>query len=179
MINLFKKIFLFLIIFSLPLLAGCDTGGGGQEVEYYLTPKYTEVSVIRGEQVKIEYETNIEEPIEWTSYDEKIATVDENGVVTGVKTGTATIYAYTSGFEFEVVVVVNPKPIVYYHLTIHGYDEIETTKKGVALIYLLQQQYGSKMYPNFGNYSFHGYYSDPECTKELDLYTHLDTDMTI
>ena len=59
------------------------------------------------------------------------------------------------------------------------WDEIETTKKGVALIYLLQQTYGSKMYPNFGNYSFHGYYTDKECTKELDLYTQLHEDMTI
>ena len=180
MINLFKKLFLFLIIFSLPLLVGCgDTGGGDQEVEYYLTPKTTEITMIRGEQVKIEYETNIEEPITFESFDEKIATVDENGVVTALKTGTAMIYAYYLHYEFDVIITVNPKPITYYHLTIYGYDEIETTKKGVALIYLLQQEYGSKMYPNFGNNSFHGYYSDPECTKELDLYTQLHEDMTI
>ena len=180
MINLFKKLFLFLIIFSLPLLVGCgDTGGGGQEVEYYLTPKTTEISMIRGDQVKIEYDTNLTEPITFESFDEKIATVDENGVVTALKTGTATIYAYYLHYEFEVIITVNPKPITYYHLTIYGYDEIETTKKGVALIYLLQQEYGSKMYPNFGNNSFHGYYLDPECTKELDLYTQLHEDMTI
>ena len=77
MINLFKKLFLFLIIFSLPLLVGCgDTGGGDQEVEYYLTPKTTEITMIRGEQVKIEYETNIEEPITFESFDEKMGEVE-------------------------------------------------------------------------------------------------------
>lgn len=178
MINLVKKLFLFVLLLSLPLLIGC---GGGEEppVEYYFTPVQTEISLIRGEKATIEYETNIEDVIYWESYDEKIATVDENGVITAVKTGTTTVYANCGGYDFEITIIVNPKPITYYHLTIYGYDEIETTKKGVALIYLLQQEYGSKMYPNFGNHSFHGYYSDPECTKELDLYTQLHEDMTI
>lgn len=178
MINLVKKLFLFVLLLSLPLLIGC---GGGEEppVDYFFTPVQTEISLIRGEKATIEYETNIEDVIYWESYDEKIATVDENGVITAVKTGTTTVYANCGGYDFEITIIVNPRPITYYHLTIYGYDEIETTKKGVALIYLLQQEYGSKMYPNFGNHSFHGYYSDPECTKELDLYTQLHEDMTI
>ena len=179
MINLFKKLFIVLVVLSLPLiLIGC---GGEQPpvVTYFFTPKTTEMTLIRGEQGTIEYETNLEDEVYFESYDEKIATVDENGVVTAVKTGTTSIYASCGGYDFEVSITVNPKPITYYHLTIYGFDEIETTKKGVALIYLLQQTYGSKMYPNFGNNSFHGYYTDKECTKELDLYTQLHEDMTI
>ena len=135
--------------------------------------------MVTGDQATIEYETNIEDVVYFESYDEKVATVDENGVVTAKHSGTTMIYVSCGDYSFDVTIVVNPKPITYYHLTIYGYDEIETTKKGVALIYLLQQTYGSKMYPNFGNNSFHGYYTDKECTKELDLYTQLQEDMII
>ena len=179
MINLFKKLFIVLVVLSLPfILIGC---GGEQPpvVTYFFTPKTTEMTLIRGEQGTIEYETNLEDEVYFESYDEKIATVDENGVVTAVKTGTTSIYASCGGYDFEVSITVNPKPITYYHLTIYGFDEIETTKKGVALIYLLQQTYGSKMYPNFGNNSFHGYYTDKECTKELNLMTKLTQSITI
>ena len=86
MINLFKKLFIVLVVLSLPfILIGC---GGEQPpvVTYFFTPKTTEMTLIRGEQGTIEYETNLEDEVYFESYDEKIATVDENGVVTSVKT---------------------------------------------------------------------------------------------
>jgi hypothetical protein len=103
MINLFKKLFIVLVVLSLPfILIGC---GGEQPpvVTYFFTPKTTEMTLIRGEQGTIEYETNLEDEVYFESYDEKIATVDENGVVTAVKTGTTSIYASCGGYDYKVV----------------------------------------------------------------------------
>jgi hypothetical protein len=54
MINLFKKLFIVLVVLSLPfILIGC---GGEQPpvVTYFFTPKTTEMTLIRGEQGTIE-----------------------------------------------------------------------------------------------------------------------------
>lgn len=174
----FIKKILLLIILMLPLLLiGCDDNP--QETIYYLTTEQYEITLTTGDTFQIEYETNIDGELSWDSLDEKVCTVDENGLVTALKKGTSTIYCYYNIYEFKVDVIVNPKPIKYYHLNIYGYDEIATTKHGVAIVYLLQQEYGTKQYPNFGNYIFEGYYEDKECTIEMDLYTKLTSDITI
>ncbi len=61
--------------------------------------------------------------ITWTSSDETIATVDENGKVTGVAIGTATITANHGGSkaECEVTVIANASPIVA-HANIGGVE---------------------------------------------------------
>ena len=49
-----------------------------------------------------------EQTVEWTSSDEDIATVDENGKVTAIKSGTATITAKANGIEaIATVSVIN------------------------------------------------------------------------
>lgn len=179
-----KYMLVFLLTFSLLLITGC-TEPVNDEIEYYLRPVNSEISLISGETIQIEYETNIEaissaENLNWESLDDKICSIDENGIVTAIKKGTATIYCcYDDIYEFEVTVTVNSKPIQYYHLSIYGFDEITTTKYGIVIMYLLQQEYGQKQCPNFGNYIFEGYYEDKECTKEMDLYTNLKGDLTI
>ena len=179
--TMIKKIFLVLILFVLPFtIAGCqETPPVGGEIEYYLTPIETEYTIIVGEIVTIEYDTNIEEQIIFESFDEEIANVDENGVVTGNKKGTAVIYVYSGTYEFEVTINVNSKPATVYTITIEGFDTIETTRTGVALKVFLEDKYGSKMHPSFGDYIFCGYYTDKECTKELNLMTKLTQSITI
>ena len=49
--------------------------------------------------------------IEWTSSDEEVATVDENGKVTGVKEGTATITAKMGDLTDKVEVTVKEIPL--------------------------------------------------------------------
>ena len=64
--------------------------------------------------------TNVDQTIRWTSGDESIATVDENGVVTGVSAGTVYIFAADSeGHEASTLLVVTEE-----HRYFYGYDEI-------------------------------------------------------
>ena len=61
----------------------------------------------------IEPETALDKTITWASSDEKIATVDENGLVTAKKTGTVVITA-TSNYDTAIsstchIIVTNPK----------------------------------------------------------------------
>ena len=180
--RLIKRLFVLLMFLVLPFaIAGCggDQPVGGNPVEYYLTPIETEYSVIVGETVQIEYDTNIETTISFESYDEEIATVDENGLVTTLKTGTTSIYVSGANCDFEVTIVVNKKPATVYTITIEGYDTIETTRTGVAIKVFLEQKYGSKMHPAFDGYIFCGYYTDKECTKELNLMTKITQSITI
>lgn len=183
--KLIKKILLVLLFLFLPLtIAGCqETPPVGGEIEYFLTPVETEYTITAGESVEIEYETNIEGQIFFESFDEEIASVDENGLVTGNKKGSATIYVYSGNLEFEVTITVNSKPATVYTITIQGLesvvDTIETTRTGVALKVFLEQEYGTKMHPAFEGYIFCGYYTDKECTKELNLMTKLTQSITI
>lgn len=44
----------------------------------------------------------------WSSDDISVASVSEEGVVTGIKEGTATIIATANGIEAKCIVTVNP-----------------------------------------------------------------------
>ena len=180
--KLIKKFLIVLFFFMLPFtLVGCGdqpTGGDGQD-EYYLTPLETEITLIVGETATIEYDTNLDGDVDFISYDEVVASVDENGVVKGLKAGTTTIYASCDIYEFEVTIIVNKKPLETYTITIEGYDTIETQRTGVAIKVFLEDKYGTKMHPSFGNYIFCGYYTDKECTKELNLMTKLTQSIVI
>lgn len=182
MLKKIKKIIIILLLFLFPLIiVGCNNSTPGEtETINYLTPKYEEINITSGETFQIEVDTNLDlSLLSWESFDERVCSVNESGLVTAKKSGVATIYCYCYNLEFEITVNVAPKPVIYYHLTIDGFDTIETTKYNVAIIYLLKQEFGDKMHPDFGANIFHGYYSDKECTQELDLYTKLDKDITI
>lgn len=49
--------------------------------------------------------------VTWDSYDDKIATVDQDGTVTGVSPGTTTIKATADGVSGTFTVTVNPIPV--------------------------------------------------------------------
>ena len=73
------------------------------------------LSVVKGETAAIEVTTNSNGARTWTSSDETVATVDNNGVVTGVKAGSATITlsiaatsAYNAGDAQVAVNVTEP-----------------------------------------------------------------------
>ncbi len=80
------------------------------------------VEVIEGETVELTATVNPEETtdktVTWTSSDETVATVDQNGIVTALKVGKATITARTAnGFEATCLVTVDTK------MGINGIDD--------------------------------------------------------
>ena len=62
----------------------------------YVTIDQTEVSLVEGENTQLTAETNSGQGVVWSSSDEKVATVDAEGLVTSVAAGSATITATTS-----------------------------------------------------------------------------------
>lgn len=97
----------------------------------YITSMYPEdyeVEVTKGETVTIELEVKpfeATEPIVWSSSNNAIATVDKNGVVKGIATGQATIYARSlvSGESTSVDVTVRE----YTPLTDIEFEEYSAT----------------------------------------------------
>lgn len=67
----------------------------------------TSLNLKEGETYTLEAKTNGKsQEIEWSSSDESIATVDNNGVVTAIKKGTATIEAKANGTQTSATVAV-------------------------------------------------------------------------
>ena len=81
---------------------------------FTVTP--TEVTIMRGDTTKLTTTvepSNATDKITWSSSDESIATVAEDGTVTGVKIGTTTIIAKCGEFVQECAVTVEPKKLVF------------------------------------------------------------------
>lgn len=75
-------------------------------VELKLDNAYASVNV--GSTVQLNATTNVEDcKVVYTSSNSGVATVDENGLVTGVAKGSATITAEVNGIKVECVVTVN------------------------------------------------------------------------
>ncbi len=81
---------------------------------FTVTP--TEVTIMRGDTTKLTTTvepSNATDKITWSSSDESISTVAEDGTVTGVKIGTTTIIAKCGEFVQECAVTVEPKKLVF------------------------------------------------------------------
>lgn len=174
-----KKLLLILILLVFcTVIYGCNTPPTTPTVqdELYLTCETEVITIYPKEQFQIELNTNIDDFITFESLDEKYATVDENGLVTGKSVGEAKIYIFYNHLELFITVKVVQKT---YKLTIDGYDTIETIYEGQPINSLLIKEYGERKHPVFEDYDFEGFYIDKEFTKELDLSTKLEDNMTI
>ena len=81
------------------------------DVEFYIDP--TEKSIYEGEGFTITATINgsDDKTVTWTSNDSAIASVDENGNVTGNKAGSTKIIAESNGIKRECSVTVSTKPV--------------------------------------------------------------------
>lgn len=89
----------------------CEVAGTGEIVKVEsVTMSNTTTSVFAGKKVNLSATVTPENAtapqITWTSSDESVATVDENGVVMGVKCGTAVITATADGVSSQCTVTV-------------------------------------------------------------------------
>ena len=80
-----------------------------------LTVTPTEANVMKGNTIKLTVTlepSNATDKVIWSSSDESIATVSEDGTVTGIAIGTATITARCGNFSQECNVVVEKKKVM-------------------------------------------------------------------
>ena len=87
-------------------------------------------------QVTIEPLTSDNQKLEWSSSNTNIATVDENGVVTGLKTGVVTITALTtdgSNISASVKITIEPLKVETMHFSDSKFSIVKTEKKALSL----------------------------------------------
>ena len=131
---------------------------------------------------------------EWSSSDENVATVDENGLVTGVSEGEVTITATVTkttgnGFwffwwgskttttktEFEVTVLPGEPEVVYYTVTFEcgggSAVEAQVVEEGMTA--------SEPEAPTMEGYTFAGWYTDAELTAAYDFATPVTADITL
>ncbi len=99
-----------------------------------VTLSQTNVSVTIGSTVQLTaavQPADTDETVEWSSLNEDVATVDANGVVTGVKEGIATIKASAGGIEAICFVEVKQKAVTPATVAVTG---VKASKTSVSLV---------------------------------------------
>lgn len=91
-----------------------------EEIPLELTAQNPSIELNVGEQNKLLYTANRDADLTYSSSDETIATVDENGIVTAVGGGTVTITAMSEGVSCEWTVESIPPEFAAYKEFIEG-----------------------------------------------------------
>lgn len=152
-----KKNILILFFLFFLVLTGCQE----KTPVFEINDDYLEIFISQ------EYEINkkIENPefeVIWTSNDENVVTVTDDGVIKGIKEGAASIFVNYGEIEKEVVVVVNAKEITL------NYDggsskELYSSTSSIAHFTLTNYNTNSGAYWGEGQgYSKHVYITDKE-----------------
>ena len=100
-----------------------------------ITLNHTEASLVEGETLTLKATVSpddaTDKTVTWTSSNESVATVDNNGVVTAVAAGTATITATAGDYSATCVVTVESN-------VVDGIDNSEIINHKSEIIYDLQ-----------------------------------------
>lgn len=179
--NKCKRIFfVLLLLFSLSFVCACTEKEPDITKEYYLKTESESIEIHVDEQYEIKVDTDIEDPLTWESNEPEIATVDENGLVTGISKGFTIITCTYKKYTLEISVTVRPRilPPKTHNLTIYGYETIEV-RDGISLSYILLSNFGNLQHKNFDDLIFNGWYRDNNYKNELDLNQKIYNDLTI
>ena len=128
-----KKITLILILVAIILFSGSITKVLGTNEIYIpevVTINKTSATIKVDEELKLEVTTS--EDVTWKSSDSKIATVDSNGKVKGIKEGTATITATVGEETLTCTVTVEAKKVEELEWTDFSKAKVELKKEGTS-----------------------------------------------
>ena len=119
-----------------------SSGEGGEENpgEFKITLNTTSITLKTGSTYQLNATTSEEASVSWSSSKEAVATVSQNGLVTAVSEGSATIHATSNGKSVSCEVTVSDEQAEIEHdddMTVHIYffldynnaDEDDTTGK--------------------------------------------------
>ena len=102
-----KKIFSFIVVLLLIVtLSACNFSN----TNYIFKNDVQSISI--GESTVLSLNVDSNDKIEWKSSDERIATVDEFGIVTGISGGITTITATVNGKTYSIYIAVDVKETV-------------------------------------------------------------------
>lgn len=103
-----KKLLSFVFVAILALiLFGCDKTKPTFEISVDLA------TIKVGDEIIIDYDTNVKDPeIDWSTSDETIASINENGVLTALKAGSVEVIAVLKGFgEKKLTITIEEKDL--------------------------------------------------------------------
>lgn len=180
MIKQKKFITLLLLLFSCIFIYACNDKPVINEDNYFLTSTDESIEINVDDTYQVKIETNIPNQLTWESSEEDIATVDENGIITGIKKGLTTVTCSYEKYIIEIFVTVRPRiiPPKTHQLKIHGFETIEV-RDGVSLSYVLQNNFGNLQHKNYDDLIFEGWYRDNSYANALDLTQKIYNDLTI
>lgn len=118
--------------------------------------------------------TNFVSPVTYASSDESVATVSDNGVVSGIAPGTVTITVTSQDLTREITVTVAD---LTYPVTIDGL--VHQAQEGTSLSDLLCSLYGRARHASREGFGFVGWYRDESFTTEAVLTREITSACTL
>ncbi len=169
-----KLFLLLLMLFSFTALSACN-----KEKEYTFNIKNTEIDMLVGDEVTVEYETNYKGELLWESYNTDIATVDENGKITAVSRGLVLITVSYEDVILEINVSIKDRPyeLIKHIVNIDG-EEVSVVE-GTLLRYVLLEKYEDRLFPNKDGKVFIGWFYDHECKDPVDYDLRIMNDVNL
>ena len=121
----------------------CEVTVMGSNEDPYLELKYHRLEMIVGESFYLSHNTNDYDAVYWESLNEKVATVDKQGLITAVATGTCFIVATVGDLSDSCLVVVGNNE---YNDTVQAkYDFIVADDSLSAYFYYRKGSFGYEM----------------------------------
>lgn len=148
------RMLLVFLSFLILLFIGCKE----KTPVFEIYDDYLEIYIDESYEINKKIE-NINEEIIWHSNDESIVLVDNNGVVTGLREGVASVFVNYGEIEKEVVIVVNDKQITLKYDGGTSEELYSATKSSVQLV-LSNYNTNNGAYWENSNYSKYIYITD-------------------